>query len=407
MQNIMVLGANTLQIPLIQQVKKCGYNAIVVSPQQDEPGFKYADYSVHADVRDEETILKYAQKYQIAGIVTDQTDIPVRTVAYVAEKMGLPGIGYETACLFTDKLLMREKCREIGVPTLKYKSVNNVQDALNFYETLNCDAILKPVDNQGSKGISKVSNKGEIISKFNEAFSYSEVGLVLIEQFVTGREFVVEGLAYNYEFQNLICGDTHYFNIPDVFSATTRVFPSIADNELIKEVENLNKKIITGFGLKQGITHSEFIMDGNDIYLIETAARGGGVFISSDLIPLSTGLNTEELLIGIATGTLQKAPVVTKTGKVCCYVAFFLPMGEIVSLDGIDKVIAMPYTHRHNLDNLKIGLKTKTFKDKTARRFIVVSGDHHQQLTERVKSIQDILNIKVKTKDGLKGPIWA
>lgn len=61
MENIMVLGANTLQIPLIKQVRKSGYNAVVVSPQQEEPGFKYADYKVYADVRDEKTILEYAK----------------------------------------------------------------------------------------------------------------------------------------------------------------------------------------------------------------------------------------------------------------------------------------------------------------------------------------------------------
>ncbi|WP_271400411.1 ATP-grasp domain-containing protein [Salinicoccus roseus] len=407
MKNVMVLGANTLQIPLIQQVKKNGYNVVVVSPQKDEPGFKYADYPVYADVRDENTILEYAKKYSIFGVITDQTDIPVRTAAFVAEKMGLPGIGYETACLFTDKFLMREKCKELGIPTLKYKMVSDIQEAIEFFEIINKDVILKPVDNQGSKGISKVTNKSELKIKFNEAIRYSKSETVLIEQFVTGREFVVEGLAFNYEFQNLICGDTHYFDIPDVFSATTRVFPSEADEKLIKRVENLNKKIITGFGLRQGISHSEFIMDGNDIYLIETAARGGGVFISSDLISLSTGLNTEEFLVGISTGTLQKTPNVTQNNQVCCYIAFFLPVGEIVSLEGVEEVKDLSYTHRHSLDSLRIGLTTKPYKNKTARTFIIVSGDNHDQLSERVNKIHEVLQIKVKTENGLKGPIWS
>lgn len=39
-----------------------------------------------ADFCDEDIILDYALKYDICGILTDQTDIPVRTVAYVAEK---------------------------------------------------------------------------------------------------------------------------------------------------------------------------------------------------------------------------------------------------------------------------------------------------------------------------------
>lgn len=406
MNNLMILGANTLQMPLIQQAVKDGYNTVVVSPDKNEPGFKFATYSVLADVRDEETILKYAKEYNIVGIITDQTDIPVRTAAYVSEKMGLAGIGYETACLFTDKYLMREKCKELGISTLKYKKVNNIQDAIAFFETLKGDAILKPIDNQGSKGVAKITNKEELKNKFEEALRYSKQGSVLVEQYATGREFVVEGLVYNYEFQNLICGDTHYFKIPDVFSATTRIFPSMADTELVKKIEKINKQIITGFGLKQGITHSEFIMDGNDIYLIETAARGGGVFISSDLISLSTGLNTEEYLIGIATGNQKSFPNISRTGRVCCYIAFFLPVGEIVSLEGVDEVKNMPFTHRNSLDTLHIGLKTRQFTDKTSRTFIIVSADSHEQLAEHVDAIHKALKIEVKTNEGLEGPIW-
>lgn len=406
MKNIMILGANTLQIPLIQEAQRMGFNTVVVSPNKEEPGFKYATYPIYADVKDQELLLKYAREYDIAGVITDQTDIPVRTAAYIAENMGLPGIGYETATLFTDKFLMREKCKELNIPTLKYKLVKNIEEAIEFFDALEGDAILKPVDNQGSKGVSKINSKEVLIEKFQEAMDYSKSQSVLIEQYVTGREFVVEGLTYDYEFQNLICGDTHYFNIPDVFSATTRIFPSTADKDLVERVKDLNRKIVTGFGLKQGISHSEFIMDGDEIYLIETAARGGGVFISSDLISLSTGLNTEKFLIEMATGTLKEVPEIKDTGKVCCYMAFFLPVGEVVSIEGVHKVKELSYTHRDNLDTIYMGLKTKPFVDKTARKFIIVSGDSHDELIENMKAIKDALQIKVKTDQGIEGPIW-
>lgn len=407
MTKVMVLGASILQIPLIQQVKKNGYHVVVVSPDKNEPGFKYSDYQVYEDVSNEKEILKHAKKHKIVGITTDQTDIPVRTAAYVAEKMGLPGIGYSTACLFTDKFLMREKCKELGIPTLKYKKVNDLNDAIEFFRTLNEPAIIKPIDNQGSKGISKVNNIKELKLKFNEALFYSKSKSVLIEQFVSGREFVVEGMAFNNKFKNLICGDTHYFKLPNVFSATKRIFPSKAEEELVKRIKRLNEKIITSFGLNQGITHSEFIVADNEIYLIETAARGGGVFISSDLISILTGLNTEEFLVNIATGTLKKLPTIKSINKTCCYIAFFLPVGEVVSIEGVENVIKKSYIHRHNLDYLKVGLKTRPYKDKTGRYYLIISANNHVQLSHRIKEVQTELKIKVKTKSGLKGPIWS
>lgn len=407
MKNFMVLGASALQIPLIQQVRKKGYNVVVVSPHHNEPGVSYADYFVEADVRDKETILEFAKKYNIVGITTDQTDIPVRTAAYVAEKMGLPGIGYDTACLFTDKYLMREKCKELGLPTVKYKKVKNIQEAVEFFKYVNSKVILKPVDNQGSKGVSIVSNIEELYEKYHEAMSFSMEKAVLIEQFIKGKEYVVEGVVLNYEYKNIICGEYHHFEIPGIFASAFTVFPVIGKESLVKRIQELNEKIITGFGLKNGRTHSEFIVTEEDeIYLIETAARGGGVFISSDIVPLITGFNSEDFLIGIATNNIKDISQIKKNEIFCCCLAFYLPVGEIVELENVKKVVSMPFTHRNNLENLYLGMKTKSYKDKTGRYFIVISGTNPEILMSNVEAVKNTLKIKVKTNSGIKGPIW-
>ena len=407
MQNVMVLGANTLQIPLIQQVKKAGHRAIVVSPHKGEPGFRFADYPVYANVLDKEIVLKYAKKFNVSGVITDQTDIPVRTAAYVAEKMGLPGIGYETACLFTDKFLMRQKCKELGIPTLKYKKVYNVQEAIMFFETLNNEVILKPSDNQGSRGVTIATSKKELIDNFEKAMSYSNEGSVLVEQYVRGKEFVIEGLVHNYKFQNLICGEYSHFNLPGVFSSAKTIFPPIEQDNLIKQIEELNRKIITGFGLNNGRTHSEFIVEKNgQIYLVETAARGGGVFISSDVVPLTTGIDSEKVLIEIATNKLKESPVITKQNIYCCCLAFYLPVGEVISLDNIAEIKSLPFIHRNNLESLYIGMKTKPYTDKTGRLFMIISASSYEKLQDYIQNIKRKLTIKVQTSNGIKGPIW-
>jgi carbamoyl-phosphate synthase large subunit len=94
-------------------------------------------------------------------------------------------------------------------------------------------------------------------------------------------------------------------------------------------------------------------MKDDELYLIETAARGGGVFISSDLISLSTGINTEEFLVNIASGSAFSMPDIHESGRVCCYTAFFLPEGEVISVDGIEMVQAMPFIRRTNLNQIR------------------------------------------------------
>lgn len=196
--------------------------------------------------------------------------------------MNLPGIGYETACIFTNKFLMREKCQELGIPTIRFRLAYGIGDAILFYEEIGCDVILKPINNQGSKGVYRISSlMMSFMQKYHEAERYSRGEPILVEEYIAGEEMVIEALTYNGVTEGLICGDTYYFNIPDTFSAKQRLFPSCKNSSLIDKALSLNKTIVEGFGLKNGITHGEYIISKEQIYLIEIAARGGGVYISS------------------------------------------------------------------------------------------------------------------------------
>ncbi len=407
-KNIMVLGAGALQVPLINKVKEKGYNPVVVSLNRDEPGMKISNDTIIADFVEEEKMLQYARQYEIAGIVTDQTDLPVRTVAYVSEKMNLPGIGYEVACLFTDKFKMREMCKEIGVNTLSYELVDSLDAAKSFFINLGKSVIIKPVNNQGSKGVYKASTLFELQTNYIEAEKYSRGGKILLEEYVAGEEeLVIEGVALDGWCENLICGDTYYFNMPNVFSARQRNFPSVKNPVIVEQALEQNKKIIQGFGLSRGLTHGEYIISNGKVYLIEIAARGGGVYISSDIIPLMTGFDTTAFIIDIATKEKVERPIISKTGKVICYVAFFLPQGIVQSISGVEKVVSRPYIHHNNLMQLVKGMKIEENTDKTSRFFMVIESDNIDDMNDKIKWIQKTLKVHVISTCGEKrGVIW-
>lgn len=406
MENILIIGAGVFQFPLVQAASK-KYNVLLAAPIIDDKFKPYITEGFITDVRDGENIYQYAKDKHVVGVITDQTDIAVRSVAYVAEKLGLPGIGYETSCLFTDKALQRRKMRELGIKLLPNKEVENVDEAIAFFNEIKKSVIIKPVDNQGSRGVARCDSEEDVRNKWTDTIKWSKSRKAIIEQRATGREFVVEGIAVNYEFQNLNCGDTLYFDIPDAYAAKTRIFPTNADDELRDRVLDLNKRIITGFGLKQGITHSEFIMEGDDIYLIETAARGGGVFISSDLISLSTGLDTEQFLLEIATGVRDSLPEFKFNKQACGYMAFYIPDGVINDIKGKDEILGYDFVHRNQLDELYTGRKcTGGQNDKTTRLAIIVSGETLKLVDERMALIKKTLRVTVETAEGKKGLIW-
>ena len=88
--------------------------------------------------------------------------------------------------------------------------------------------------------------------------------------------------------------------------------------------------------------------------------------------------------------------------------AFFLPVGTVSVVQGVEETVKMPYTHRHNLMNIHIGMRTKPHTDKTSRFFVIIHANDRSQLNERISEVRSLLDgIKVECDDGtLAGPIW-
>lgn len=406
MKNILIIGAGDFQLPLVQRASQF-YNVLLAAPVVSDAFRPYIKDELIVDVRDKEAILAYARTHDICGVTTDQTDIAVRSVAYVAEQMGLPGIGYKTGCLFTDKSLMRARMQELGIPLLPNRTVSSLEEAQDYYREIGGNVIIKPLDTQGSRGVQICRSASDLASKYREAARWSSNHNVLIERCATGREFVVEGVAVDHEFVNACIGDTLYFDLPDAFAAKRRVFPTVVDDALRQRVLDLNTRIIKGFGLRQGITHSEFIMDGDEIYLIETAARGGGVFISSDLIHLSCGLDTEKFLLDIATGAQKGLPEILPQQCVCGYLAFYIPTGTVLSVKGVEEVQALPYVHRNQLGKLRAGLVNEDgHTDKTSRLALIVSAPDRDTFEARAKTLREMLQVETLTANGIRPLIW-
>ncbi len=405
-KRVMILGANNFLLPLIKCAKKLDMYTIVASPDENEPGFAYADERVYVDLRDKEKVYEIAKNLHLDGIITDQAETPVKTVAYVADKLNLPGIGNDKAELFTNKFLMRETCRKIGIDTIRYKLVDNLEDAVSFYKTLDTDAIMKPIDSAGSRGVVRIDKVETIIENFEYTKNSSKTGNVIIEEYIEGKELLLDGVVFNGIYQTIICGEYIKCEVPGVFSEYMGKYPAEITSEQYEMVNKLVKKIVEGFELPWGRTHTEVKINDRGAWLMETAARGGGRYISSGIVPLMTDFSSEEFLLKACTGQLTQMPTINSKNVSAGYVAFFLPKGEVISIDGLQEAIDLPYTGSNNFEDIKVGLKTCEFKDKIEGKFIHLVAKDDEELYQRVDDIEKTIKIKVKTEDGIEGPIW-
>ena len=405
-KKVMILGANNFLMPLIKKSKELGLYTIVVSPVKEEPGFAYADQCLYIDVRDKESILKEALALHIDGITTDQAETSVPVAAYVAEKLNLPGIGTDMAKLFTNKFLMRERCREIGIDTIQYKLVKTKREAIDFYHSMQSTMIMKPIDSAGSRGVVRINGVEDIEEGFEYTQNASRSGNVIIEEYIEGKELLIDGVTFDHHYQTLTCGEYRKCKAPGVFSEYLGKYPAEVSEEQYERVKEFVKKVIEGFGLPWGRTHTEVKINNSGIYLMETAARGGGRYISSGIVPMMTDFSSEEFLLRRCIGEISHVPVVNYKNVSCGYVSMFIPVGEIVSAEGIQEVIDLPYTFSHNFENICVGMKTLPFMDKIEGKFIHILAENDKDFYEKVEEVKSIIKLKVKTPTGIEGPVW-
>lgn len=405
-KRVMLLGANNFMLPLIQKAKEEGYYTIVAAPNQSEPGFALADASVYVDLRDREAVLSEAVRLRIDGVTTDQAETPVCTAAYVAEKLGLPGIGTDVAQLFTNKYRMREKCREIGIDTIRYKLVSEENEAVEFYRTLPGPAIMKPIDSAGSRGVVKITCAEDIRRHFAYSQKASQSGRVIIEDYIEGKELLIDGVTFQNQYQTLVCGEYRKCQVPGIFSEYLGKYPAEITPDQYEAVNALVKRIVEGFGLPWGRTHTEVKVNDRGVWLMETAARGGGRYISSGIVSMMTDFNSASFLLKACTGQITQPPVIHYNDISCGYVSMFIPVGEVVSVAGIKEAIALPYTYSHNFEDIHVGMQTSAFTDKIEGRFIHLTAKDDAAFYARVEEIKSIIRLEVKTANGIEGPVW-
>lgn len=409
METVLVIGAADGQLPLVQSCKKRGFKVIVASINGNYPCFDYADKIYYIDVRNKEEIYDAVKNDGITIVTSDQLDIAVPTVAYLSEKLGLKSIGYDCALKFQNKYIMKNEAKKIGINVPAYFVVKTLQEALNKSYELSFPIIIKPVDAQGSWGVIKIHNIDELKEMFENSIIYSKSKEIIMEEFIEGDEYIVE--AFNVEGRcHLLCiGKSSYFNLHNSCVPSSRIFKSVTDaNCLEKNILSTHKKIVENFNLSFGMSHGEYLYnkEKNKIYLCEVAARGGGVNISSEIVPLITGKQNEELLIDC----LEEKKLIfndKEQVKYAGYICFYLPEGEIYKVAGIEQLKSINGVYSVNIKNLQIGAPTRKILDKGGRYGPIVFFANNLDDCRRIMNkIKDTLNISIKTKFGIKNIIW-
>lgn len=398
-----MIGAGIGQLYLSKKIKQRGDYLIAVTLPGKQPVIDIADKIYYNDVLDKEGVLQIAQKENIDAVISDQNDTMMPTVAYVAENLNIPGLRNEQIYSYCNKNKFRDNCDLLGIPVPKHVAVKEAKIPEEF-KCVPFPWIVKPADSQSSVGVEKVNNENEYFSAIEKAIGYSKTRSAILEEFFLGHELVAEGFIYKGKYYNLGFADRKYFDLDKIFIPSQTIFPSIVNKEILDAITTCEERMAEYIKPDFAIVHSEYLynVEKNEFKVVESALRGGGVYISSHLIPLYSGIDINETLLDCICGydVDMKSILSVRDNKASAYICFYLPKGIITRIDGFEKAKQMPFVKMMCVDDVRIGDKTHALNNKGQRLGpIIICGENRKDIEEKIEMLQNTIQIDVRSKD--------
>jgi biotin carboxylase len=346
-ETIIILGAGVMQGPVINIAKELGFYAVALDGSSCAPCISLADRFEQIDLKDKEGIEAFARSIQRTttrlGIMTAGTDFSAN-VAWVAEKLGLPGIPYESALNASDKSRMRECFKKARLPSPDFITITEADLPLSpphsLLPTPHSPLVIKPVDNMGSRGCRRVDSGEELNTAAKTAIGFSRSGRAIVEGYMEGPEFSVDAIVCHGEIT--ICGlaDRHIF-FPPYFIEMGHTMPTVIEEEKQTAILDTFRSGIHALGLAGkesiGAAKGDIKLTAKGPMIGEIAARLSGGYMSGWTYPYSSGALPIKAAILAAMGRGPEGLIPVKKWT-CAERAFISIPGIVKQIEGAQKV---------------------------------------------------------------------
>jgi biotin carboxylase len=222
-------------------------------------------------------------------VALDEFDLEM--AAYLHEHFRLPGMGESAVRFFRDKLAMRHRSRESGIPIPEFVGVIRHDDVRLFLATVPGPWLLKPRTEASAIGIQKFTDADSVWRRLEEL--RDDQSFHLLERFIPGDLYHVDTIS---SAGRIVFAEVNRYQRPlleiwqggGVFAS--RTVPR--ESSEVAALRDLSDKLLSAFGLTEGPSHTEFLRAHADgkFYFVETSARVGGANIA-EMVEAATGLN--------------------------------------------------------------------------------------------------------------------
>ena len=327
-------GGSRSQLGLLEQARALGHEVCVVDGSDRAPLLAEADHAIVRSFADVNGVIRdlEARGIEPVAVATMGSDQAVLPTAQLAERLGLPGLPVETARTVADKRRMRAAFERAKVRCPKGREAASFAEAEQAFHQLGAPVVVKPVDGSAQRGVTEVRVEGELAPAVDRALEASRAGAIVLEQYLDGDEFTVNGFLLEREYFPMSVTRRLLHPPPPLGVCIAHRYPSLLTNE--RPLFELAHEASLAVGLETGPSYVQVRMRDGQPWAIEVGARlGGGK--DAELAKLVTGFDAIRANVRWVLGQLTRDDLghgepVAPCGQVRFVVA---PPGEIVRLD--------------------------------------------------------------------------
>lgn len=346
MKTVLFVGAGRHQRRAIEHARGRGLQVVAVDRNPQAPGLLAADIPEVVDFTDAEAVTEIARKHRVDGVLTVSADRAVPVVAAVAEMLGLPGIGSDTAHRMTHKLAMRSALSDAAVPQPSFAAVQSERDTVAALDAVGLPAVLKPVDSGGQRAVFRLEAPDDLHRNLAEALAESPTNEAIVEAFVDGVE--MNGIVVARGGEPTLITLSDRLRPPGIGFGVgwIHVYPPSIDRRQLRAAERIAVDSVRALGLHDGIAFPQLIASpGGDVVVVEVAARipGGQM---ADLVRHAVGIDLVEIALRQALGEEVLDELALPRFNQPLAIRFFtaepgpLPTGRVVDIGSLDPVLA-------------------------------------------------------------------
>lgn len=281
-KKIMILGGGTNQYPFVMAAHKIGLVVVLCDMDPNNMSIDYADIFYEVSIIEKNKLLEIAINESIDGIFTS-SEPGMYSVSYIAEKLSLPSIPYQSFLTLVNKSKMKKFLENNDFNYPRYIQINqdyNLEELVSDLDGWKSKIIVKPIDSSGSRGVNLVDDLDKLNHFLDEAFSYSKSKNVIIEEYIEQKyDFMIGGDIFVMNKDVVFWGimdSMRNLEVNDIVPTGTSFPTSITDMEL-RQVKQAIKKVIKLLGINFGPLNIEIMYDkSGKLYINELNPRSGG-----------------------------------------------------------------------------------------------------------------------------------